>query len=1203
MGRLRLHANVARFQRLPLNKAKNDKGANDVYKYSVEVPSNSKGFFVGQPSYVGSVKHKMEYKQVIKENTKPSLVLDESCLLQYDYSLALKGKVLIEFRTKEALENFKFHVGVGSWFSSLEYASNSFVIDERVVWVDIEGVPMKVWTNNTFNKISSKWGELLFEEDKENMSLYSKRICIKTKLEQNIFETFKIIIKGKVFWIRAKEVSGWVPEFLEEEEGGINDSDIDAVPETNFSQSHEESKQGNRTRIKEGEIHSDDPFNLYDLLQKKPCSNNKEEENSNATFKYPPGRLSGVQLGGSALRGVINPVRGRPKIAQKVKINWSIEGDENSKYFHGMLNNKRNQHAIRGILTEGIWIEDPNSVKNEFLSHFNERFDSPCSSRLMMDMVFPNRLNKFPRLDGFTFGFYRRYWDTIEKDVVNAVSYFFTVDRLVGVLGDLVNEVESAFIVNRQILDGPFILDELIHWCKYKRKQTMIFKVDFEKAYDSVRWDYLDDVLNKFGFGSKWRDWIHNCLHSSKGSILVNGSPTGEFHFRKGLKQVNEGLFKGVSVSSSLHLSHLFFADDVIFMGQWSESNINTVVQAFDCFYKALGLRMNLHKSKLMGIAVEDELVSRAAIKMRCSTLKTPFSYLGIKVGGSMSRIKSWDEIVDKLHSRLSKWKMKTLSIGGRFPRVYALGFDKKLTVATKMNHNDVGFSLRRLPRDGVKMEQFRSLTSTLEGVVLPDTNDRWFWSFVGSGEFSIDHQLKGAGDAVEQGDEGEDPEACLNTPRNCKWVQKQEMVLLVAAMGGGCFKEECVLLSMERGFLNSGERGVKHKKGVNNFGNVTESGNMVNSSNGADQTSHLDQNISDSGNETQADQSTQLNHNLGASTASDSASQASGFVTSNVGNSLSPAGNAPNSISFVTKVTGNTSQKTVNFRPLFTPARNGVDVHVPKESFGFKEGMEAMLESSPWLIRNVPLILKQWTPDANIMKEDVFNIHVWVKFHDVPITAFTEDGASYARAMIELKADVDLRDTIVVTVPKFSGEGFTTSIINVEYEWAHPRCSECKVFGHFLDDCPKKIVSDKSNNSKMSRQPARGPSVQTANKATTPILNSFYALSTLVDEEEGGGNQTPSTNATRVVANINELEIQMLDGKLVLVDEHDKLLEMNVMNEASTRKPSTSMRDQLVESDEDEVEFSDDETSRYMCSTGGGGLCEDDLDFYEGCL
>ncbi|GKA73600.1 nucleotide-binding alpha-beta plait domain-containing protein [Tanacetum coccineum] len=248
-GRLRLHANVARFQRPPLNKAQYVKGTNVGYKPSVGVPSNSRGFFVGQSSYAGAVKNNGEYKQVVEVDSNPSLVLDESCILEYDYSLALKGKIsdfglltnlktvlikegfdnfnlkyfggfwiLIEFRTKESLENFKSHVGVGSWkfssisrshgfylfgfvthlkgpdsntwFSSLEYASNNLVIDERVVWVDIEG----------------------------NTSLYSKGICIKTKMEQNIFETFKIIVKGKIYWIRAKEVSGWIPDFLEEDD-------------------------------------------------------------------------------------------------------------------------------------------------------------------------------------------------------------------------------------------------------------------------------------------------------------------------------------------------------------------------------------------------------------------------------------------------------------------------------------------------------------------------------------------------------------------------------------------------------------------------------------------------------------------------------------------------------------------------------------------------------------------------------------------------------------------------------------------------------------------------------------------------------------------------------------------------------------------------------------------------------------------------
>ncbi|GKD87453.1 RNA-directed DNA polymerase, eukaryota, reverse transcriptase zinc-binding domain protein, partial [Tanacetum coccineum] len=77
------------------------------------------------------------------------------------------------------------------------------------------------------------------------------------------------------------------------------------------------------------------------------------------------------------------------------------------------------------------------------------------------------------------------------------------VNRLVSVLGDIVNEVQSSFIADRQILDGPFILNEVMQWCKVKKKQALFFKVDFEKAYDSVRWDFLDDILKNFGFGEK----------------------------------------------------------------------------------------------------------------------------------------------------------------------------------------------------------------------------------------------------------------------------------------------------------------------------------------------------------------------------------------------------------------------------------------------------------------------------------------------------------------------------------------------------------------------------------------------------------------------------------------------------------------------------------------------------------------------------
>nr|GFC60499.1 RNA-directed DNA polymerase, eukaryota [Tanacetum cinerariifolium] len=145
--------------------------------------------------------------------------------------------------------------------------------------------------------------------------------------------------------------------------------------------------------------------------------------------------------------------------------------------------------------------------------------------------------------------------------------------------------------LGRQIMDGPFILNEVLHWCNKKKKKSLIFKVDFEKAYDSVRWDFLDDVLKKFGFGDKWCKWIQCCLKSSRGSILVNGSPTEEFQFFKGLKQgdpilpflfilimeslhlffqrvIDAGIFKGINLNHSVCVSHMFYADDAIFIGK-----------------------------------------------------------------------------------------------------------------------------------------------------------------------------------------------------------------------------------------------------------------------------------------------------------------------------------------------------------------------------------------------------------------------------------------------------------------------------------------------------------------------------------------------------------------------------------------------------------------------------------------------------------
>nr|GFA34460.1 RNA-directed DNA polymerase, eukaryota [Tanacetum cinerariifolium] len=87
------------------------------------------------------------------------------------------------------------------------------------------------------------------------------------------------------------------------------------------------------------------------------------------------------------------------EVTQKAKIKWAIEGDENSKFYHGILNNKRNQLSIRGVLVDGIWIENPSLVKTEFLNHFKSQFKKPSQDQLYIDMEFPRKLSSTQQAD------------------------------------------------------------------------------------------------------------------------------------------------------------------------------------------------------------------------------------------------------------------------------------------------------------------------------------------------------------------------------------------------------------------------------------------------------------------------------------------------------------------------------------------------------------------------------------------------------------------------------------------------------------------------------------------------------------------------------------------------------------------------------------------------------------------------------------
>ena len=80
------------------------------------------------------------------------------------------------------------------------------------------------------------------------------------------------------------------------------------------------------------------------------------------------------------------------------------------------------------------------------------------------------------------------------------------------------------------------VANETLEEVKRNKKECVVFKVDYEKAYDSIRCEFIYYMLGRLGFCGKCIEWIKNCLESSSIFVLVNGSPTTKFKPMKGLR-------------------------------------------------------------------------------------------------------------------------------------------------------------------------------------------------------------------------------------------------------------------------------------------------------------------------------------------------------------------------------------------------------------------------------------------------------------------------------------------------------------------------------------------------------------------------------------------------------------------------------------------------------------------------------------------
>ncbi|GKV33735.1 hypothetical protein SLEP1_g42199 [Rubroshorea leprosula] len=514
---------------------------------------------------------------------------------------------------------------------------------------------------------------------------------------------------------------------------------------------------------------------------------------------------------------------------QKSRQKWLKEGDANSKYFHGCVIKRRKQNGIDGMTINGLWIEDAIMVK-KLSEEEKSMLVAAFFEEEIKDVVWSCNGNKSPRLDGLNFNFIKRMWPILKNDIYEFISEFHSKGRfvkgsnasfivlipkkenptsltnyrpisLIGcmykivskllanrmrkVMDSIISPNQSAFVGKRQIVDGIIITNELIHEVKRRKRPTLIFKVDFEKAYDSVNWKFLDCMLDKLGFCTKWQSWIQECLASASSSVLVNGSPTEEFCMSKGLRQgdplapflflvvaealhglimkaVKERMLVWVVVGlGELEISHLQFVDDTIIFCEASSSNVQVVKGIFRSFELLSGLKVNFFKSSLSGLHVQSVNLNSMADMLNCLVGNILFKYLGIPVGANPKRLDTWSPVIDCLRRKLSSWRSDSLSFGGRIILLNAvlssipvyffstLKAPKKVTNLLSLiqrrflwggseDKNKIAWvrwNKRRMPYEGEYLRQ-----NIRENVVrvVGKGNDTLFWYDKWVGEFSL---------------------------------------------------------------------------------------------------------------------------------------------------------------------------------------------------------------------------------------------------------------------------------------------------------------------------------------------------------------------------------------------------------------------------------------------------------------------------------
>ncbi|XP_019150673.1 PREDICTED: uncharacterized protein LOC109147524 [Ipomoea nil] len=356
--------------------------------------------------------------------------------------------------------------------------------------------------------------------------------------------------------------------------------------------------------------------------------------------------------------------------AQKLNTVHLVEADKGSHYFHSLINKRNAASTLAAILDQdGNLTTSLNQVGSLFVKFFSDLFGTPrerngtdntyfghgsnvsadqalnlvapISKEEIKEALFSMGNDKAPGPDGYTAAFFKVNWNRIGSLVIAAVMEFFRNGQLLKQWNHTVIALIPKKMHDQRVEDFrpiaccnvfykitkiiaarmgrvlPDIVDqaqgafELIRGYSRKRiSPRCMIMVDIRKAYDTVSWDFLKEVLHGFGFPSIFTEWIMECAGiKARGPMSPMLFTLCMEYFTRMLKaKTASPMFKFHPRCSNLRISHLAFADDLMLFCRGDVSSVGIMMNALNELEGTSGLAISATKSKLFCAGVRDDL-------------------------------------------------------------------------------------------------------------------------------------------------------------------------------------------------------------------------------------------------------------------------------------------------------------------------------------------------------------------------------------------------------------------------------------------------------------------------------------------------------------------------------------------------------------------------------------------------------------------